>query len=390
MDTLKHIVLLISSWLFRFLIFIALFVTASVIIFGTPNRIEKALVDANAYQRFIPAVIASNEKSLSLSTIPLDDPEVQRIIKQAFPPQSLQADTQTVIDSFYAWLKGTTPKPNYVVDFTPNVTLLAAGLSNYAFSRLASLPVCEQAPKEIDPFTARCQPRDFDYVASQAELQASLEKDGAILPQKRLTVQDLPKNSEGKTIVERFSYAPALYTIAFAAPAILIGLIPLTALFIIWLADHKRRTIQALGFTILSTAFFLVLTPLMFSFVTSRLSGSFQSQSSVADSDIQAITADVSNKLNASFNSLIIELGIIAAGVGLLVMIGERMTRPKSKYSNVHRKAGVVSSVAKRGDNGRFKLDPAKVPLQSSEISVTKKAKSHRSKKYRKIAKGDF
>ncbi len=390
MNTLKHIVLLISAWLFRFLIFAALFVAVGVVIFGTPNRIEKALVDANAYQRFIPAVIESNEKSSTLSTIPLDDPEVQRIIKQAFPPQALQANTQTVIDSFYNWLKGTSKQPNYVVDFSPNIEILAKGLSNYAFSRLASLPVCEQAPSEVDPFTARCQPRDFNYVSAQAEMQTALEKDGAILPQKRFTVKDLPKSGNGQTIVERFSFAPAIYTVAFIAPAILIGLIPLTALFIIWLSDHKRRTVQVLGFTILSTALFLVLTPLVFSFVTNRLTSSFQSQQAVAGSDLQAITADVSNKLNTAFSSLIIEFGIIAAGVGLLVIIGERMTRPKSKYSNVHRKAGVVSSMAPRGNNGRFKLDPAKVPLQSSEVSVTKKAKSHRSKKYRKIAKGDL
>lgn len=390
MNTLKHIVLLISAWLFRFLIFVALIVTAAVVIFGTPNRIEKALVDANAYQRFIPAVIASNEKSAALSTVPLNDPEVQRIIKQAFPPQALQTDTQTVIDSFYNWLKGKSPQPNYVVDFSPNISLLAKGLSNYAFNRMASLPVCEQPPAEVDPFTARCQPRDFNYVSAQAELQTSLERDGALLPQKRFTAQDLPKMSDGQTIVQRLSFAPTAYTVAFAAPAVLIGLIPLVALFIIWLSDHKRRTIQALGYTLLSTTLLLVLTPLIFSYFSRHLTNSFQSQGATAGSDIQAISADVSNKLNSAFNALIIEFGIIAAGIGLLVILGERMTRPKSKYANVRRKTGLVSSVAPRADNGRFKLDPAKVPLQSSEISVTKKAKSHRSKKYRRIQKGEF
>ncbi len=390
MDTLKHIVLLVSAWLFRFLIFVALFVAVGVVIFGTPNRIEKALVDSNAYQRFIPAVILSNQKSASLSSIPLNDPKVQQIITKAFPPQALQASTQTVIDSFYNWLKGKTPQPDYVVDFSPNVILLSRGLSNYAFGRLASLPVCLQAPAEVDPFTATCQPKNFDFATAQAELQTALEKDGAILPQKRFTVHDLPKTGNGQTIVERVHYAPTLYTFVFAAPAILIGLIPLLGLFIVWLSDHKRRTVQALGYTILSTTLFLVLTPLIFSFVTRRLTGSLQSQPAAVGSDLQAITADVSNKLNATFNSLIVEFGTIAAGIGLLVIVGERMTRPKSKYSNLHRKAGVVSSVASRSDNGRFKLDPAKVPLQSSEVSVTKKAKSHRSKKYRKISKGDL
>jgi hypothetical protein len=390
MDTLTHIVLLISAWLFRFLIFVSLIVTAGVVIFGTPNRIEKALVDANAYQRFIPAVIASNEKSAALSTIPLNDPEVQRIIKQAFPPQTLQADTQAVIDSFYNWLKGKSPQPNYAVDFSPNVSLLAKGLSNYAFNRLASLPICQQVAAEIDPFSARCQPKDYNYVEAQSELQTSLEKDGAILPQKRFTVHDLPKMSNGQTIVERFSYAPTIYTIAFAAPAILIGLIPITALFIIWLSDHKRRTIQALGYTMLTTTLLLILTPLVFSYFSRHLTSSFQSPGAATGSDIQAISADVSNKLNSAFNGLIIEFGIIAAGVGLLVILGERMTRPKSKYANVRRKTGLVSSIAPRANNGRLKLDPAKVPLQSSEISVTKKAKSCRSKKYRKIQKGEF
>lgn len=391
MNILKRIVLVTSAWLFRILIFVALVTTAAVVVFGTPSRLEKALVDTNAYQRFIPAVIAANSTSnQSLSNLKLDDPEVQRLIKQAFPPQNLQAHTQTVIDSFYNWLRGKTSQPNYVVNLSPNVTLLASGLSNYAFNRLASLPVCRETPTEIDPFTASCQPKDFDFATNRAELQASIEQDGAILPKKQFTVQDLPKDKNGKTIVERFTYAPDLYTAAIVAPVILIGFIPLTALLILWLSDHKRRTTQQLGFTILSSTLFLVLTPLIFSFVTRHLTGSFQVQSAAKGSGLEAISADVSNQLNNAFNSLIVQFGIIAAGVGLMVVVGERMLRPKSKYSDVHRKAGVVSSVAQRGANGRFKLDPAKVPLQSSEISVTKKARSRRSSKYRKIPKGEL
>lgn len=391
MNILKRIVLVTSAWLFRVLIFVSVLVTAAVVIFGTPNRLEKSLVNANAYQRFIPAVIASNSKDgKALSNLPLDDPEVQRIIKQAFPAQDLQLHTQVVIDSFYNWLRGKTPQPEYKVDLSPNVSLLAAGLSNYAFNRLASLPICQQAPTEVDPFTATCQPKDFDFEGSRTELQSSIEQNGAILPKKLFTVADLPKDKNGKTFVERFHYAPTLYTVAIAAPIVLVGLIPLTALLIVGLSDHKRRTVQQLGFTILSGTLLLVLTPIVFSFATRHLTGSFQMQSATKGSDLQSISADVSDQLNGAFNNLIIQFGIIAAGIGLLVVVGERMTRPKSKYAQLRRKSGVVSSVAPRGNNGRFKLDPAKVPLQSSEISVTKKAKSRRSKKYRKIPTGEF
>src|ERR1044071_10071967 len=118
--------------------------------------------EQGTYDKIAPAVLATTSyaNASGAGQIPLKEPWVQTAVMKAFPASDLQQKGDAVIDSSFAWLDGTSDKPQFSLDFSANKTQLGTEVGNYTGSRLNGLPACSltNIPETIDAYTIDCLP----------------------------------------------------------------------------------------------------------------------------------------------------------------------------------------------------------------------------------------
>jgi hypothetical protein len=383
----KYLLLQLSYFVFRFSFFALATAITLLIVFGNSDHIKRAFVAANAYARFIPELINNNAKANNSNSAAFTDPNVQKVIQESFPAETLQTNTEAVIDSTYAWLNGKTAEPDFAVDFTPNINHLADNLSAYAMARLRSLPVCTVQRADIDPFTTTCRPILFDYGSEQKALAQSIKSDNGILPKTQFTADDLPKSATGQSFTDQYAYAPRLFVLLYLAPAVLASLACGSALLIVYFARRKREAVHSVGINIASSSIFIILSPLFYIYVLPRIFPSLSAENTTGSS---AIMGDVAARLAADFNNWLIIVGVLLALAGLGIVTLERSGRPKSKYIKLKQKTGLTSSNKPRAPKpSGQRPSRSNIPILTSE-GERLTSKYQKDKRYRKIPKKEL
>lgn len=387
MRLLRGIGLFIAGLVFRGMLLLAVAATATVVIAGNSKHVKSALDATKAYERFVPAVMKSySAQSQSSESIPLNDPQIQQIASNAFPPDLLKTNAEMVVDSFYKWLNGKTVAPAFRVDLTDNKQKLAEDLGNHAIIRLSGKPVCTVLPAQINPFTADCQPAGFDPAFQTQPLIDQITHSPGLLPKTVFTAQDLPKVRSGKVLFEHYNYAPKLYRWLLWSPWICGLLLLLSGASLVLLNRNKQIGMYRAGFEILSNGVLFMVSPILFGYIVPSITKNVElPETSVAG--VQIIMNDVFRYYLGYFDNFFINAGIYFSLAGLLIILGAKAVRVYSGYHSVEEKSGLVNSNASHVKRrGKEILTFSSVPIQSSEGSVvhhTNKRDSDR--KYRTI-----
>lgn len=383
MNLFKKLLFILSDNLLRILVYATATTAVLALVAGNRSLVKQTIAESGAYQKFVPSIIESNKDN---STIPLSDPEVVLIINKAFPPETLKNKTEDIVDSIFNWLEGKESEVIFTVDFTENKNQLGDKLSEYAFTNLAFKDTCETQPEYFDPFTSECRPYGYDIFKGETEFADQIKSTEGFLGQTVLTQASLPANKSGKTIFEQYSNAPVIYKWLMRAPWILGVMTIISAVSFVGYLPNKRRGVARLGKTISATSVTLIVTPLIFSVIIPQFSKSFQSE--ISGSSAEVLFNDIITSLTRSFDRMMIGFGVWLLLIGIAILLGEKMTRPKTRYSGVASRSGLTSSLepAQKLASPRGKIKPATLPMQSSEISDTKKPKKQKkNSKYRKI-----
>ncbi|HSH18321.1 MAG TPA: hypothetical protein VK978_02980, partial [Candidatus Saccharimonadales bacterium] len=132
---------------------------------GEPAQAKDLLNRSGIYQAVVPAQLSEAGRSNpALANLPLDHPEVQKILSTSLGGKQVQTEGDKAVDSLYAWLEGTSPKPDITITAKPDASALAASLSNLAAAHAAKLPTCAPgdaaavAAITADPLSAKCLP----------------------------------------------------------------------------------------------------------------------------------------------------------------------------------------------------------------------------------------
>lgn len=391
MKTQKYVIQQIAFNVFRISLYGIATITALCIIFARSDNVKRAFIETNAYKRFVPSSIHEAVKlDQSAATAPMKDENVQQIIAASFPPTTLQANTEEVINSFYAWLNGLTPKPDFTVDFSTNIEQMANNLSAYAMRRLQMQPVCKVDPESIDPFTATCRPNNFDYVSEKAALAQAIKDNNGILAKTKLTADDLPRGSKGKTFVEQYWYAPKLFAFMQYVPWILFVVACSSAIIVVALDRRKHEATYRIGTNTVSASVFLIVSPLFYIYILPHFIPSL-AISTNSNGGGGAVVGDVVNKISLDFSNQLIFVSGMMVLVGIMIILLERATRPKSKYIKAEKKSGLTSSEKRRvkKPNSKPVLSESTVPIQTSEGKKLS-SKYQKDKRYRKIPKKEY
>ena len=382
MYKLKRFVLLISANLIRILLYTTATIFVVWLVFSDPARIKHDIKQSGAYEKFVPSIIDANKAPNSSSTIPLDDQDVVDIINKAFPPRDLERKTNIVVDGVYAWLKGNEENVKFSVDFSKNKSYLGDELSRLAFERIAFMDLCSQQPETFDPFTTDCRPPNYDIFAGQEEFATLIKSSQGFLGTTELNQDNLPKNKAGQNIFEQYYFAPRIYSWLHRLPFIFGGLSLMTIFGVLWASPFRRKALAKLGKNISGISLTLILTPLIFGYVIPWFTKNYSS--GLGGSGAEVILNDILDAISKDFDRLMILVGSILLIIGVLIVLGEKMTRSQvSKYRGIKKRSGLASSNGKISEKG---LGKDIVPLQSSEAEKPPKPKSFKkSSRYKKI-----
>lgn len=388
MPLYRKIVIILVNNLFRLLLFFTISVVATVWLYADRSYVSTVLSRNNVYEKVVSSLLETNkEQSLTVGgDITLDDPEIQKIVSDAFPATELEQHTNTVINAAYDWLEQEKSVFTFRIDLSENKQRLAEGISDYAINRLKSLPRCLDFSLEIDPFSASCQPSLIDYEAERAILVDQFVNEAGFLEETVITEKSIFKD-ENESLETQYSDAPIFYSLAKVSYVYISLMLILLALIVIFASSSKKVGIRKIGRGLVGTGTSLIFFTVIFSFILPRITGSMsilQTSGEGVDALLNKVALDFSRDyawMNIKICAPLIVLGAIMI---FYAQIGLR----KKDYKSAKLKSGVVSSnEQKKSSNAVKKVKP---PVQSSESSDTKPKRTRKNAKYRKIPKKEI
>jgi hypothetical protein len=222
---------------------------------GTAGPLKSALKESGIYQTGISDALEKAQKDGSTQnseSIPTNNPEVRTIIKNAFPPEYVQTQSERAIDAFYAWLHGKSSKIAFSLDVTDAKTRLANGLGDYVQNRLNTLPECTAANlpaagQDIDVFNTTCVPPGFNKAEAVAKAKNEI-LNGDFLKDAKFDA-DSVKNDNGKTLSQQVQPGQNFYQIALLLLYMLGGLSVALSAAIVFVGGSWRLGLRRVGIT---------------------------------------------------------------------------------------------------------------------------------------------
>jgi hypothetical protein len=218
------------------------------------DPIKGALRESGIYQTGVGDALDQAQKKEAPTQdtdVPVDNPDIRAIIKQAFPPEFLQSQSEHVLDSTFAWLQGDMPQLAFSVDLTEAKQRLADGIGQYAEQRLKTLPTCTAtdlqqmgtaAAAHIDPLNAACVPPNFDTASAAAEAKNEILQ-GEFLKDTRIEPSTI-KTEDGKPLDEQIRNVPDLYDGIRGTPVIMTLVAAGLIAGVIFLSSNRRAGIR--------------------------------------------------------------------------------------------------------------------------------------------------
>lgn len=274
-----------SKWLKKFaaaaavyLLAVTLFATSSAAVFhfviADAGSVKEILKDSGAYRNITGAFldeIAKNSDNKE-STVPIDDPKIQKIAKKAFSPDVIQANTEEFIDGTYAWLNGETEQAEFTLDFTKSKNRLAKGVGEYAQKRAAKLPPCGfyDIPKEVQALELDCLPPGITAKQIGAKTVKDLKKDEGFLPETKITPETLFEKDRDNPFKQQ--QAPSNFRVLKNIIWVLLILAAIFTSGSILLGEDRAKGIKKAARSFLVIGILVVLTPFSLNFFSDRLS----------------------------------------------------------------------------------------------------------------------
>jgi hypothetical protein len=383
MRYVRYALLWVSS-IFLHVSLLLFVVSMSLILVFDQDTIKENLVSSNIYQDVVPAIIADNVKQTEgvSGSLPVNDPEIQRIALESFSQSVLQQQTESAINGFYAWLDGTQDKLQFDVSLKDSARNFIDNVSIYAATRLSDKPVCTtEDVTQITVFDLPCRPEDIPLSYIRDIAQQNLESSN-LFKDMQWTEEDLPKTQDGTPVQVKYSYIPMIYQTFVDRVYVFIGLLAISVVSFVAVRKPLRRGFKALGKDLLSNSVVIIAATILFGFLLPRITQSATLQTA----ETTKLFTNVTDTFVQSFDTLVINIMLQVAAIAVVIIAIERMSRPSSMYGSLRKKSGMVSSTspAKRTPTktGQTRTRP---PVQTSEVTKKNKSNSTKTKKYRKI-----
>lgn len=338
----------------KFLIFFAnsvmslsLFLAATfavILITFTGPHIKSWLEKADVYNTVVPAVLDQastlvNEDGDPDHNNPFNDEGVKQAAKDSITPEFLRSNVEMVIDSVTVWLKGETPRPDFVIELGGVKDTFASNVGTYAADRYAALPECEpgQVPTSDDVLQIECKVPGYDPTADIEKAVGELKNGEEFLADTTISADDIKLGEEGDSepLFTKIEQAPQAYQGAQWIP-VFFGIVALgSALVVLFASPTKRRGVRVIASTITPVGLVLFLEAWLANLGVSRIQE--EVARSVDSSDgLKNVALAVVQALGQDMAHWIMVFAAIITGLGLSMIVALILTRQKADTEEPH------------------------------------------------------
>lgn len=331
---------------------------------GEPAQTQALLSGSGLYQAVIPQQVADIQAAnSSLAGIPLDNPEVQKIIGTSLDSKRLETEGNKAVESVYAWLEGKTERPQIDIAVMADPTKLAEAAGDYAARYTATLPDC--APGQADysalsanPLGATCRPPEVTPEVVRANVSSAVTSNPALGTSTQLTEDDV-KLTNGKTIVESFDYAPVWYQRAQMLPLVL-AISVIVMMLILLVVLRPTAGMRSAGKHFMSVGITLAVIAVALTWVIEHGYDYFVPKAE--NPNVGDALMELTNLFNAAYRDNIVGLGLYSAAIGLGLIAFAYLT------GKLHRKPAVPQVTS----NSSSSLSKAPTAVSFTPLTTTK------------------
>jgi hypothetical protein len=296
--------------------------------FAHPTKLEAWLAESHLYNQLASDTLnkaqASSEQDGSNGSVSLNSSSVQQVANQVFPPQLLQQDVATFLNSNYAWLQGKTAAPSFTIDLTTQKQDFGSRIGQLVQSHLAAVPACtatqlSQLQIPVNPLTVACRPGTLDPATEGTSVAQAIDTSD-FLKNTDLTAQSISSstNSNSKPYYKVVSKAPQLYRLALQLPWICAGLALLLTLGIVFIAPTRRKGLRRTGIIFLEAGIILIVVKFVADTIVKHIESKTFTQTFTGQ--LQQPYDNLLHRIETSLVQVDLYFGVafVVIGVGLL------------------------------------------------------------------------
>ena len=287
---------------------------------GQPNNVKTILAESGIYDSIIPSLLdQAKQQTSAQGDISLSNPAVKAAAAQALPSSYIQNQTNTIIDSVYAWLNGATPQPDFQINLASAKATFADSLATQVQQRAATLQVCAASVdiSTYDALSATCLPRGITPQAAADSVKQNILSGKGFLDNPVISADQLKNgNSQKSVFADQLKTLPAQYQKAKKTPLLLIVSTIVVAALIYFLSSSKRAGLKHLGVTVLIVGLLM----LVFSWSLNKSVSSFavpkiKLDNAVLQANVRNLVIDLTQRVDKNywmFGAIYTTLGAIA------------------------------------------------------------------------------
>ncbi len=231
---------------------------------GDAAKVKQTLAKSGIYNSVLDNLInESDGVGDGEDSVSLKDSAIKTAAMQTFTPQYIQTNTETVIDSVYHWLDGTTKTPDFKIDISATRATFAKNAGSAVTAKLSTLPACpaDTNSASFDSDNAVCLPAGVDPAAEGAKVEQKINSGEGFLDHPVVTAQSIKASKDGsqEPIFEGdLKKAPDAFQAAKYAPYAMGLLAILLSVAVVFLSATKRKGLRKIGIMLLVAGVFLM------------------------------------------------------------------------------------------------------------------------------------
>lgn len=273
------------------------------------------------------------------STLPINDPQIQSVFKQAFSPELVKNSVNAILDGGYSWANGDSKDLNFSIDLTSAKQALGDGIATYVTNRFAALPVCipQDLTTDLDYFNASCRPSFVTPAQAGATAREQLFNQD-FLKNPVITADSISGTNNSGTLKQKLADNQQAQSLRTAyqktnqLPIALAVLSLIVAAGIVFISTDRLKGLRRVGWITMISGVFLLAVYIVVGFVLSALtkkinSGSLSAKEAALLVDFAKATVDSSKKV-----FLLYAAGYGLGGLGLIVASMILINRQKAEH----------------------------------------------------------
>ncbi|MCW1908657.1 MAG: hypothetical protein KIH63_004930 [Candidatus Saccharibacteria bacterium] len=334
---LKKIIVFLANSFLSLCLLLAVMSAVILAVFNGGN-LKKWLNEGQVYDNIVPALLEEAEQAVEENPEngqinPLKDPGVQAAAQAALSPAFLKTNTEEVVDSIDAWLKGEISQPAFTIELSEAKNTFAAKVGTYATERYAALPDCApgQIPDTSDVLKVACKVPGYDPAADVQKAVDDLKNSQEFLPDTTITASDVKigEGSDTQPLFQKLEGLPRLYQLVQAIPYVFGFLALGGGVVVLFASETKRRGVKTIASTVVPVGLVLFLQAWLVSVGMDRLYESVNN-STDAGQGLKTVAVNGLQGLGNDFWRSLMTFAVIVTLIGLAMVVGLLVTRQKN------------------------------------------------------------